>query len=435
MEKLPVARRPLSSQQRELMDKMTAEISSPDIRTVSFKAEDVLVMLPFSEASSFYALMEDDFRGMSKKDRSFADIRTDAEDAAIKKLAMDSPVTLKDIYSILMKHSGISEQQRDSLMERECQLYLKYAVPRECGTVLFSKALEKNKKIIITSMGVYPRDTMKKILENCGFGNCNIFILHNELNVPAAAETAYIDIVIKKTNGKPSSVLHIGSDVKNDVEAPILKGTKALLIQSAIPLMIRSGRFRGYVQAQHLYEYDSDSFFAFRGLMGLYCCYGFGWPQKKTIQSDFCGDAHMMGFLILGGMSMAKDLSLTPAQENILKALKACPEAAEGFEDFKDMRDTVFGDIITSHGTKGCELPLVFLADYAYKNDRELLKPYLSEADSEEWGKNTKEPELAPVYAHKAKKNALARLADRLFPPETRVRTIVDGILSKRKGL
>jgi hypothetical protein len=51
------------------------------------------------------------------------------------------------------------------------------------------------------------------------------------------------------------------------------------------------------------------------------------------------------------------------------------------------------------------------------------------------WCENVKEPDLAPVYAHKAKKNALARLADRLFPPETRVRTIVDGILSKRKGL
>lgn len=433
MEKLPKLRRPLSSQQKELMDKMTAEISSPNIKTVSFRAEDVLMMLPFAEESSFYALMEDDFRGMSKKERSFADMRVDAADAAEKKLALNSPIKLKDIYNILMKQSGISEEQRDSLMERECQLYLQYIIPRECGTALFSKAADGNKKIIVTSTSVYPRDTVKKALEKCGFGNCNIFILHSELNVPAAADTAFLDIVMKKAKGKPSSVLHIGSDVKTDVEAPILKGAKALLLQSAVPLMIKSGRFRGYVQAQHIYEYDSDSFFAFRCLMGLYCCYGFGWPQKKTAHSDFCSDPHMLGFLILGGMSLAKDVSLTPAQQSIVNALEACPEAAEGFEDFKDMRDAVFGDIITSHGTKGCELPLIFLESYAYQGDKDILAQYLS--DTGAWAKNAKEPELAPVYAHKAKKNAVARLADKLFPPGTRVRTIADDILSKSKKI
>ena len=435
MKKLPELRRPLSSQQKELMDKMITGISSPDVKTVSFRAENVLMMLPFAEESSFFALMEEDFRGMCKKSRSFADMRTDAADAAEKKLSLNSPVKLSDIYNILMKQSGISEEQRDSLMERECQLYLQYVIPRECGTVLFKKAADGNKKIIVTSTGVYPRETVKKALEKCGFGSCNIFILHSELNVPAAAETAFLDIVMKKAKGKPSSVLHIGSDVRTDVEAPILKGARALLLQPAVPLMIKSGRFRGYVQAQHLYEYDSDSFFAFRGLMGLYCCYGFGWPQKKTTHSDFCSDPHMLGFLVLGGMSMAKDVSLTPAQENILKALEACPEAAEGFEDFKEMRDAVFGDILASHGTKGCELPLIFLESFAYQGDREMLSQYLSEADMGKWAKNPKEPELAPVYAHKAKKNAVARLADKLFPPGTRVRTIADDILSKSKKI
>lgn len=428
-------RRPLSAQQKELMEKITAEISSPGIKTVSIKAEDVLIALPFAEESSFYALMEDDFKGMTKKDKSFADFRTEASDTAEKKLSLNSPIKLKNIYDILMKQSGISEEQRDRLMERECQLYSQYIRPKECGTDIFSKAAEGNKKIIVTSLGPYPRELMKKVLEKCGYGSCNIFILHNELNVPAAAETAFLDIVLKKAKGAPSSVLHIGSDVTNDVEAPILKGAKALLIQPAVPLMIKSGRFRGYVQAEHLYEYDTDSFFALRCVMGLYCLYGFGWQQKKAPRSDFCGDSHMLGFLVLGALSLAEDFSPSPEQEQLIAALKACPEASEGLADFKDMSREIFGDVISSHGRKGCELPLIFLEKYAYAGDKEILSPYLSEDYSASWSENAKEPELAPVYAHKAKKNAVARLADRLFPPGTRVRTIADDILSKGKKI
>lgn len=435
MENAPELRRPLSDQQKELMEKMTAEIAKAEIKTVSFKAEEVLITIPFAEESSFYALMEEDFRGMSKKEKAFADFRTEAAETAEKKLSLNSPIKLKDIYEILRKQSGISEEQSNTLMERECQLYQQYVCPRGCGTDLFAKAAEGKKKIIVTSTGPYPRELMKKALEKCGFGNCNIFILHNELNVPAAAETAFLDIVMKKAKGKPSSVLHIGSDVKNDVEAPILKGAKALLIQPSIPLMIKSGRFRGYVQAEHIYEYDNDSFFALRCVMGLYCLYGFGWPQKKAARSDFCADPYMLGFLALGALSLAEEFTPSPEQEKLIKALESCPEAAEGLADFRDMSREIFGDIISYHGTTGCELPLVFLEKYAYAGDKEILKSYLSEADYGIWSETAKEPELAPVYAHKAKKNAVAKLADKLFPPGTRVRTIADDILSKSKKI
>ena len=77
----------------------------------------------------------------------------------------------------------------------------------------------------------------------------------------------------------------------------------------------------------------------------------------------------------------------------------------------------------------------VFLEKYAYSADRDIVSPYLSEDVSDSWTKNDEEPDLAPVYAHKAKKNAVARLADRLFPPGTRVRTIADDILAKGKKI
>jgi hypothetical protein len=348
---------------------------------------------------------------------------------------MSGQLTLSAVYDVLMKQSGITEEQRDSLMKRECELYEQYVTARKSGKFLFDKAVSGKKKIFITYMGIYPREMMKRVLEKCGYKDYNILILHNELNIPASAETGFLDIVIKKAKGKPSSILHIGSDVQNDVEAPILRGTKALLLQSSIALSIRSGRFRGYLQRKYIYQYDTDDFFALRCAWGLYRCYGFDVPQKKTVHSDFCSDPYMLGFLVLGTVRLADDFEPTEKQAAVIKALEQCQEAAKGAEDFASMFEENFGSIKDKLGRKGCELPLVFLEKYAYTGDIAILKPYMDESLTASWAKDTKEPDLAPVYAHKARKNAAARLADKLFPPGTKVRTMAEDILGKTKKI
>ena len=428
-------RRPLSQPQKELMDKMSAEVSKPEIKTVSFKMDDTLIALPFGEISDIYALMENDFNGMSKKDKTFADLRTDAQDSAEKKLSLSGQMTLAAVYDVLMKQCGITEEQRDALMKRECEIFEQFVMPRESGKFLFDKALSGKKKIILTYMGIYPREMIKRVLEKCGYSGYNILILHNELYIPASAETGFLDIVIKKAKGQPSSILHIGGDVQNDVEAPILRGTKALLLQSAIPLSIRAGRFRGYVQGKYIYDYDTDDFFGLRCAWGLFRSYGFDVPQKKTVRSDFCSDPYMLGFLVLGALSLSENFRPTPFQSALIDAMNQCPQTAEGLADFKDMFELHFGGIKDKLGRGGCDIPLVFLENYAYAGDKDILKPYLSESDFGKWAKNAKEPDLAPVYAHKVKKNAIARLADKLFPQGTRVRTIADDILAKGKKL
>ena len=169
--------------------------------------------------------------------------------------------------------------------------------------------------------------------------------------------------------------------------------------------------------------------------MGLYRCYGFDTPQKKTVHSDFCSDPYMLGFLILGTYGLTDGFEPSDRQTAIINALKQCPEASEGAEDFSDMFGNIFGSIKDQLGRKGCELPLVFFEKYAYSGDIGILKPYLAETELSSWSGNTEEPELAPVYAHKAKKNAAARLADRLFPPGTKVRTMAEDILGKTKKI
>ena len=133
-------RRPLSAVQSELMAKMTAEIAKSDIKTVSFKLDETLIVLPFAEKSDIFALMEQDFKGMTKKSRSFADVRSDAEEMAEKKLSLKGQMTLAAVYDVLMKQCDITEEQRDTLMKRECELYEQFAIPRNSGLTLFNKA-------------------------------------------------------------------------------------------------------------------------------------------------------------------------------------------------------------------------------------------------------------------------------------------------------
>lgn len=427
-------KRPLSHTQTELSEKMLLEVRKKDFKTVSFKMMNTLVITPFSEKEDLFLLMEKEFQPSGKIKKTFTELRIAAGEAAEKKCEMKGCVTLDMIYGIFMKLSGVSAEEKERLMQRECELLQQYSLPRECGKKLFREAKKQKKRVIVTAPTFYPRSVVINILERCGYGSYDDLIIPSEQNFPDSAAAAYIDMILKKSGVSANKLLHIGPDVTADVEAPILRGAKALLMQPAVPLMVRSGRLRGYIQAKHIYDYDTEKFFALHCVLGMAAVYGFDTPQNKLAQSDFCGDSYMLGFIILGALSLCRDFSPSnELQREIISALENNPEAVYGKEDFSQMLRFCFDDILDDYGSEGCTLPLEFLEKYAYSADRNALSPYISTETAEKWSKSVKEPSLAPVYAGKAKKNSLARFADKLFPPETRVRSIVDDILSKGK--
>ncbi len=424
--------RPLSQAQAELYGKMVSEVKGSGLKTVCFKLDEVLTVIPFAENSDFFSLMEKDFAAVSKSGKSFAQLRIAAQQAAESKLSLNNCVTIDKIYDILMKNSDLSAESCLKLMELECELVKQMTIPRSFGKMLFDEAKRKKRRVLLVYTGIYLRKTVEEIIGKCGYGENNGLIIPSETNIPDSASTGYIKLTAEKAKCSESQILYIGSDVTVDVEAPIMRGSKALLMQSETALMIKSGRLRGCVQAKYMYDYETEKLFTLRCVFGLYRLYGFDVPQNKTVQSDFCGDAYMMGFMVLGALSLIKDFKpQTDMQEKLISSLEKCSAAVEGAGDFRDMYSAYFGKLSEKLGTEGCELPLYFLENYAFNTDRELLKPYLSDEDFEKWSKCIKEPDIAHVYAHAPKKNAAAKLADKLFPPGTKVRNIVDGILSK----
>lgn len=428
--------RPLSPSQSELMDKMLSEAAKKEYRAVSFKLMGTLVLMPFSDMEDMFLFMEDEFAMLNISKKTFTQYRMEAAEAAAKKCELKGCVTLEMIYDIFMKLTGIHEEYRSKLMKRECELVEYFAFPRECGKRIFREAKSKNKKVIITADTIYPRSVVVNILESCGYGSYDGLVIPAEQNLPDSANTAYLDAVTRKAGVKPQKILHVGGDILADVEAPILRGMKALLMQPVMPLMIRSGRVRGFVQNQKLYDIDSPKFLALKCIFALYAAYGFDVPQNKQPRSDFCLDGYMLGFLVAGTLGLSGEYKPeTELEGEVLTALEQFPEASKGKQDFENMFYAHFGDHLGKFGYEGCRMPFQFLMKYSYEGDRELLRKYLSTVAEAEWAAAIDEPKLAPVYGDKRKKNAVARLADRMFPPGTKVRNIAEGILSKGRKI
>lgn len=423
--------RPLSQAQTDLRSRLLSEVGNSRYKAVSFKMMGTLVIMPFSGEADIFAFMEKDFAELcpgSKK--TFTELRTAAQEAALNKMNVMCRVTLKLIYGILGKLADISSDAEKTLMERECELAERFSFPRECGKALFREAKSCKKRVIITAETIYPEETVKRILEKCGYGSYDGLVMVSKIR--NCTGESYFSEVLSKSGASADKLLHIGGNVAFDIELPIFKGAKALLLADVSELMAKSGRARDYAESKKLFDYDNLSFLALRCAFGLYAAYGFDTPQSKLPMSDFCGDEYFMGFLVLGTQNFVKDLEpQSKIQEAILSAMEKNPKILDGKNDFIAMFSAHFGSLTELEETEGCRLPLEFIENCCAASDRAFLGDALSDGVLKKWSKTVKEPEVVRFAPKKYKSGGLSRLADKMFPPGTKVRTIVDGILAK----
>lgn len=413
MKNIPEIKITVTDEQNKLMQKMLAEIGRPEVKTVSFRLSGVLINLPFSEKEDLFLLMENDFRKYHKGRKSFVDLRISAENKAD---------TLGGIYDIIMKQSKISQSERDALMNTECRLFADYAFPRNLGRMLFNEAKRRKKKIIIADDTLYPQK-IKDILTKCGYE-------YGKMTVAVTGNKSVCDAVTEKADVPPAKILHIGNDVAEDVEKFVMNGSKALLLADTVPTMIKSGRLRGYVQSERLYDYDTADFFPLHCAFGLYSAYMFDLPKNRVYQSDFCADPYMLGFIVFGTLKFA-DCRHDDFRKKIISLAEKNTEIKRGAEDFAELFSAHFPD--NAHNFRGAELPFEFYASHSAPLDRNMLRDFLDDDTFSEWENSVTEPKTAPVHTVWEKQNKTAQLADKMFPPGTKVRNIADGILVRIK--
>ncbi|MCQ2490173.1 MAG: hypothetical protein MJ079_01115 [Ruminococcus sp.] len=424
----------LTREQTELREKMLSEVSKSDYKAVSFRLTDTLTVSPFSEYEDIFLLMEEDFDDLTTVKKGFTELRTAAAEAAEKKYCNSGGATAERIYDIIAKEAKLSPFGKDKLMKREFELAVHFTMARGLGKELFDAAKRTKKKIIIVADTIYPRNVIVRMLSACGYEQADELVVPSELKGSVTDHKALYDAVLAKAGVAPAKLLHIGGDVEADVETPIMNGSRALLLSGTIPLMARSGRLRGFVQAKHIYDYDKADYLALHGAFGIYAAYLFDIPVSKSPQSDFCANEYMLGFIVGG---TARITGMRPAdkfQTKLLAALSENPEALQGMEDMEKLFHFHFDGHLEKYGFKDCDMPLRFFAEHSAAGDRAIFQSRLDPTDFAGWTERTKEPKLAPVHARKVKSSITAKLADKLFPPGTKVRNIADAMLVKMKG-
>lgn len=426
---------PLSREQRELSDKMIQNISVPSVKTVSFKLFGTLLLLPFSEELDLFQLMEIEFPELKFPKRTFSDLRIEAEAAAKRKFTEKCSVTIEQIYDILAKKAKISDDVKNRLIERECGIVSELAFQRNFGKKLFSAAFDSGKKTVIIADTIYPRKMIIGLLAKCGYEICSELIVSNEVETGENRSKSLFEAVKKCAKADADKMLHIGSDVEADVETPIMNGAKALLLSDVSANFLKSGRLRGYAQAEKVFDYDTPSMLALRLAFGLYSAYIFDIPRNKTVNSDFCGNPYILGFLVYGCVLLGeKRESGDEMYSAVVKALEENSDARRGGEEMSELYRRHFETYFGALQFVGTELPAELLANHGGAVDIGLLKKHMSPDVVKKWQENICDAPNAPTAKKRSEQNALEKFADRLFPPGTKVRSIADGVLFKMKN-
>lgn len=425
---------PMSRDQREIFDKMTEAVSNSSVKTVSFNLFGTLLLFPFSEDKDIYLLLEREFPDVSTAKSSFSDLRIEAEAEARRKSKEKCSVSIEEIYSILAKKAKISADVRDTLIKRECELALSFVFPRGFGKKLCDTASERGKSIILAADTIYPYETVLAMAEKCGISGK--LLMARDVDSGENRNDALFDAILKKSKASAGSHLHIGGDIAADVETPLMKGAKALLLADVKENMAKTGRLQGYFRSERIFEYDTAEYIALHIALGIYSAYIFDIPRNKAVQSDFCGNAYIMGFIV-GGCGRYADISrLDAAERAVLNAISDNEDTRRGGDDFYELFRRHSAEISHILNFSGFELPLKLLTAHGGAADTGLLKSVMDGETYRKWKDSITDAPAAPKIRSAEEQNSLEKLADRMFPPGTRVRNIADGILlkMKRKG-
>ena len=145
---------------------------------------------------------------------NFKEKRKKAEQLANDKYKHD--VNLEEIYECYKQEYQLNQKEVDKIKKMEIALELEFCCPREDMLEIFNE-IKNNKKIILTSDMYLEKDTIKAMLDKCGYKDYLELFLSND--VKARKDTGTIwKFVKEKYLGK--KIIHIGDNSYSDVELP-----------------------------------------------------------------------------------------------------------------------------------------------------------------------------------------------------------------------
>ncbi|NDV62232.1 glycosyltransferase [Puniceicoccales bacterium CK1056] len=160
-------------------------------------------------------------------EKPYALAREQAEALARKEVRpeISTEVTLDEIYPFVAKLCGLKKKQTKDLMALELALEAEYLYGDPRWIEYYRKLKESGQRVIFVSDMYLKTDTMRKILEGCGFPDPEVYV---SCDLQASKhEGALQEKVVEKLGVKPASILHVGDNFHSDYLKTVHAGWQA----------------------------------------------------------------------------------------------------------------------------------------------------------------------------------------------------------------
>jgi len=293
------------------LENIKKNILREDVKYVSFDVFDTLVLRPFLDPVDEFSLLNDKFSKMYKNQicGDFQKIRIESEIYARSKKEKTNQkfedVTLDEIYDALVDLYGVDKKDANELKKAEIANEIKFCTRRKTAFQIYKFVRYINKKAIITSDMYLSKDTIKSILDNCGYTEIYKYFVSSEIGLTKAKGTLY-KYVIKKLRIEPKNIIHIGDNWTSDWKNARDNEINSEFLPRTINMFYESDLSKVFSKALPFNEDNiaSTNFMLIRFMLAEVANNYFDNPFKlnydKNHKAIFNNDVKLFGYCALG---------------------------------------------------------------------------------------------------------------------------------------
>lgn len=272
------------------IDKIMQQLSKPEIKCVSFDMFDTLVQRPVLEPKDIFCLVGN----MIGESPFFEKRRTAAQERAMLfKDYYTAYVTLDDIYKHYQIMFGTSDEETQRIKQTELAVERKLIFPRKCVQKIYNYALTKGKKVVVTTDMYLSSVFLEEILKDNGYQKWYKVYVSCEENATKRSGELYKKLItdLHDEGIYEKNILHIGDNLKSDIEAAKSQGIKAVHIPSAASCFKECARLTSVDKWKSAVYPSSQTL-----MLGLYACIAFDDPFVGFDKnSRYNGNATLLG--------------------------------------------------------------------------------------------------------------------------------------------
>lgn len=213
-------------------EQLKEKIDASDV--VSFDIFDTLVMRRIFSP-------EDVFRLLGERTTTQLDIKEDIAQIRVNIVSQcEAHATIDEIYNEIKKCTSLSERTIESIKQLEKDIDIQLCIARQDIKELYEYCIESGKEVYLLSDMYYRKDDIKNILTKCGIAildDEHIWVSCERKNdkISGSMWTEYSECVRQN-----SKCLHIGDNVKSDLEHPQNYGIDTYYVMSGKDMLRNS---------------------------------------------------------------------------------------------------------------------------------------------------------------------------------------------------